>query len=189
MPSSVLLSSVSSSSSVNGKSRGALDRKVRVDGVTLSQKLRTKNGKVTKAKERVSKTASALSPEAMYFFRDELEKQAIFTPASALKAMQSSNRFVRGLGRFGSAAQMGALKATPLVNDFSQGLQTAGPGYAIAGLKGSLANAGLRRVGASKRMANAMTMEGSMSPFSAQNPLDVQGPIASKMTDYVSSMF
>lgn len=75
MPSGVFMSSVSSSSSVNGKSRGALDRKVKVDGVTLSQKIRTKNGKITKAKERVSKTASAaLSPEALYFFRDELEK-------------------------------------------------------------------------------------------------------------------
>ena len=67
--------SVSSAfSSVNGKSRGALDRKVRVDGVTLREKLRTKDGKITKAKAQMRKSASALSPEALYFFRDEMEK-------------------------------------------------------------------------------------------------------------------
>lgn len=80
--------SVSSSfSSVNGRSRGAVDRKVRVNGATLREKIRTKDGKITKAKAQMRKSASALSPEALYFFRNEMQKEAIFTPQSAMKAI------------------------------------------------------------------------------------------------------
>lgn len=109
-------------SSVNGKNRGAVDRKVRVDGATLSEKIRTKDGKITKAKAQMRKSASALSPEVLYFFRDEMEKEAILTPASALKAMNYAKpgilgKAVRGAGNLGWKAQMAVAQNAPaLIN-------------------------------------------------------------------------
>ena len=119
-------------SSVNGKSRGALDRKVRVNGATLSEKLRTKDGRITKAKAQMRKNASVLSPEVLYFFRDEMEKEALLTPASALKAMNYTGRgafgkffepTVRKAGQLGHRAQMFA--ASPGVQ---QAMQSATQG-------------------------------------------------------------
>ena len=140
--------SVSSAfSSVNGKSRGALDRKVRVDGVTLREKLRTKDGKITKAKAQMRKSASALSPEALYFFRDEMEKEAILTPASALKAMnfvgkgrvgQFFQPAVNAAGRLGFKAQEAAVRATPAINSIGQSAMY-GPEVALATAKGLMA--------------------------------------------------
>jgi hypothetical protein len=115
-------------SSVNGRTRGALDRKARVNGTSITEKIRTKNGKVTKAQMR--KTATALSPEALYFFRDELEKQAVLTPASAMKAIQSPNRVIQALGRGGLKAQDYAMRAAPTLN--RMGMQAAsGPGAVL----------------------------------------------------------
>ena len=95
---------------------------MRVNGATLREKIRTKDGKITKAKAQMRKSASALSPEALYFFRDEMEKEAIFTPRSAIKAMSYAKpgmfgKMVRGAGDLGWKAQMAVTRNAPaLIN-------------------------------------------------------------------------
>lgn len=128
---------LSSFSSVNGKNRGAVDRKVRVNGATLREKIRTKDGKITKAKAQMRKSASALSPEALYFFRDEMEKEAIITPASAIKAMTYAKpgmfgNMVRKAGDLGWKAQMAVTQNAPAL---IQGAATTGSVLpAVAGM-------------------------------------------------------
>jgi hypothetical protein len=117
-------------SSVNGRSRGAVERNVRVNGTTLREKIRTKNGKITKAKVQMRKTASALSPEVLYFFRNEMQKEAILTPASAYKAMTYARPglfgdMVRKAGRFGGHLQAKAWNASYKMNRMSNSVNKA----------------------------------------------------------------
>lgn len=179
----------SSMSSVNGKTRGSLDREARVDGVSLTEKIRTKNGKITKAKAQMRKTASILSPEVLYFFRDEMEKEAVLTPASALKAMQSPNRTMQALGRAGGRLQEMAAGAAPTIQSMNEGAQVMGPAYALTTAKADAAKALLQKMGLRKRVANAATFEGGASPLPTMNPLDPQGPLASRAVDYAMSAF
>lgn len=67
---------------------------------------------------RLSKEASALSPEALFFFRDEMRKEAIFTPRSAIKAMSYAKpgmlgNMVRRSGNLGWKAQMAVTQNAP----------------------------------------------------------------------------
>ena len=164
--------SVSSAfSSVNGKSRGALDRKVRVDGVTLREKLRTKDGKITKAKAQMRKSASALSPEALYFFRDEMEKEAILTPASATKAINFVGRgpvgqffqpAVNQAGQLGHRAQMFA--ARPGVQKVMQSAtQGAVYGNVIPSLVGSAVGGAAKAFGRNAGTSGILSNVGELA--------------------------
>lgn len=157
---------------MNGKSRGALDRKVRVNGATLSEKLRTKDGKITKAKAQMRKNASVLSPEVLYFFRDEMEKEALLTPASALKAMNYTGRSAFGkffqpavnqAGKVGIQAQMFAAKpgVQKVVQNATQG---AIYGNVIPSLVGSAAGGVAKAVG---RNAGTSTILNNAGEFAA----------------------
>jgi hypothetical protein len=132
-------------------------------------------------------SSAILSPEVLHFFRDELEKQAIFTPASALRAMESPNRLVRALGRGGGRLQEYAAKVAPTIESMNAGAQTVGPAYALATAKADAAKALMQRTGLRKRLANAITFEGGVSPLPTMNLLDPQGPLASSATDYLVS--
>lgn len=131
-------STSSSYSSVNGKSRGELKQVLKENGAALRRHVRTKDGKVTKATEKVS----SLSPEALYFFRDELEKQAIFTPTSALKAMKSKNPVVRKAGHLGGTLQNVVARGTPgIVNTVGN---YPDPSFMIGAVKGEVARGALK---------------------------------------------
>lgn len=131
-------STSSSYSSVNGKSRGELKQVLKENGTALRRHVRTKDGKVTKATEKVS----SLSPEALYFFRDELEKQAIFTPTSALRAMNSKNPVVRKAGHLGGMLQNVVAGGTPgIVNTVGAFPE---PAFLIGATKGETARGALK---------------------------------------------
>ena len=131
-------STSSSYSSVNGKSRGELKQVLKENGAALRRHVRTKDGKVTKATEKVS----SLSPEALYFFRDELEKQAIFTPTSALKAMNSKNPVVRKAGHLGGSLQNVVARGTPgMINTVSN---YPDPSFMVGAVKGEVARGALK---------------------------------------------
>jgi hypothetical protein len=71
---------------------------------------------------QLRKEASALSPEALYFFRDEMQKEAILTPRSALKAMGYAKpgmfgNAVRKAGQLGLDTQMVAAKYAPTLTN------------------------------------------------------------------------
>jgi hypothetical protein len=127
-----------------------------------------------------------MTPQTMYFFRDELEKQAIFTPASASWAMKYAKpgmfgNAVRKAGQLGFKAQQFAVDATPAVTNIANSAYL-GPGVAMGTLKGELAKAALRRVptpsavptGVAKRAKSALTWESRNSPLeTSYNPADL----------------
>jgi hypothetical protein len=111
-------STSSSFSSVNGKSRGELKQVLKENGAALRRHVRTKDGKVTKATEKVS----SLSPEALYFFRDELEKRAFINPVRVNQAAQGMlpgrpllTRFAKS--KAGKAYTNAAVKYGPALQD------------------------------------------------------------------------
>jgi hypothetical protein len=120
----------------------------------------------------------------MHFFRDELEKEAFWSPTSSLRMMKNNNRFVRAVGRMGARAQTEAAELTPVLSDALTAAQTVSPGYSLATFKAGLAKRALRKAGVGKSMATAATVEGGLTPFRTINPLDVQGPVAQKLMGY-----
>ena len=178
--------SVSSSfSSVNGRSRGAVDRKVRVNGATLREKIRTKDGKITKAKAQMRKSASALSPEALYFFRDEMEKEAIITPASAIKAMNYAKpgmfgNMVRKAGNLGWKAQMAAARNAPALNNAGMRLNNA----AMTGGNLLPVVAGMAVSGAAKLLRPKIPMLSAMGGKAPKLPQLAEG-VAEVVSDFV----
>ncbi len=125
--------------------------------------------------------STGMHPQVMCFFRDELEKQAVFTPGLSLKALRSKNPFIRQLGLAGAKGQMLATELEPAVRGTLEGTMRLSPAYGLASGKAEIAKLGLRKSGVGRRLAEAMTFEGGTSPFSTINPLDVQGPLAQKL--------
>jgi hypothetical protein len=122
----------------------------------------------------------------MFFFRDELEKQALLTPASALKAVNYAKpgmigNMVRGAGRLGFKAQQAALNITPAAQNVANSAYL-GPGVALGTLKGELARAGLSKVpvpskiptNIANKAKSGLTWEGRNSPLeTSYNPIDL----------------
>lgn len=119
-----------------------------------------------------------LDADTMHFFRNELEKQAILTPASALKAMNYAKpgmfgNAVRKAGQLGARAQQFGAAATPAVQRISDSAMY-GPGVAAGSIKGEVANAALKRLKASPGARRALTGESTGSPLETTfNPVDV----------------
>ena len=107
-----------------------------------------------------------LTPEILYYFDDELEKQAFIGPSTALKLMGSKNKHLRALGK--KIGDVNEFAARPenikLVEDVHQGLTTVGPGYAGATLKGDLVRRAIKPVVGDK-VSKAVTWEYKNSPF------------------------
>lgn len=112
----------------------------------------------------------------MFFFRDELEKQAILTPASALKATNYAKPgivgdMIRGAGRAGFKVQQAALDATPAIQSIASSAPY-GPAVALGTLKGEVARAAFKRVPMSPKvrpqvregLADVMTYDGRNNP-------------------------
>lgn len=121
-----------------------------------------------------------MTPQTMHFFRDELEKQAIFTPSSASWAMKYAKpgmfgNAVRTAGRFGAnvlnfAAKPGVREATKRIGDSAM----YGPGVLAGSIKGELANLAMKRMKAPVGARRALTGESIGSPLETTfNPIDV----------------
>lgn len=122
----------------------------------------------------------------MYFFRDELEKQAVLTPSSALKAMNNTRpgflgNVIRGAGRAGAKAQEAVAKATPAAQNIAQGAYL-GEDVALGTLKGFLGRGALSKVPAptkipakvTDKIKSGLTWESRNSPLeTTYNPLDL----------------
>lgn len=127
-----------------------------------------------------------MTPQTMYFFRDELEKQALFTPASAVKAMKYAKPgmlgdAVRQAGRFGAGVQRFGAAATPALEGIT-GAAQYGPEVLAGTVKGLFGKELLRRVptpsfipaGVGKRAKSALTWESRNSPLATSyNPADL----------------
>lgn len=114
----------------------------------------------------------------MYFFRDELEKQAFFTPPSALKAMNYAKpgflgNFIRGAGHAGARAQEVAAGLTRGTSNVL-GSSVYGLPVALGTAKGELANAVMKRLRVPKPGRQAFTAEGRTSLIPETfNPIDI----------------
>ena len=122
----------------------------------------------------------------MYFFRDELEKQAFLTPPSALKAMNYAKpgflgNVVRWAGRAGARAQRAIAAGTPAAQDIAQGAYL-GENVALGALKGHLGRAALSKVPAptkiptkvTNKIKSGLTWESRNSPLeTTYNPVDL----------------
>jgi hypothetical protein len=124
-----------------------------------------------------------MDPVVMFFFRDELEKQAVLTPASALKAMNYAKpgiigNMVRGAGRLGAKVQQVGADLTPAVRSLNEGLQSGIPATAVGSFKGNVANYAMKKSGVTGpkgRLTRALTTgeaRFSNAPVNF-NPLDV----------------
>ena len=121
-----------------------------------------------------------MTPQTMYFFRDELEKQALFTPNSASWAMKYAKPgmlgdAVRTAGRFGAEVQNFAAK--PGVReavDRIGGSAMYGPIVLGGSIKGELTNLAMKRMKAPVGVRRALTGESINSPLQTTfNPIDV----------------
>ena len=109
-----------------------------------------------------------------------MEKEAVLTPTTALKALNHSNAAVRAAGRIGASIQGYAPRAHEVLNAMNTGVQTVGAPYALATLKGSAVRdagikglAGLKKLSPerAKRVMEFITHEYTNSPFSTMiNP-------------------
>ena len=123
-----------------------------------------------------------------YFFSKELlehKKESMLTPKSALNWMQSASPIKKKLGFLG--AKMQGVAASPASHELAQsvnsGLQTVGPGFALATVKGTAAREALKASGVSKRLADLATYEEINSPLAKSiNPLT---PIIDKAGDSI----
>jgi hypothetical protein len=122
----------------------------------------------------------------MYFFRDELEKQAFFTPPTALKAMNYAEpgflgNMVRGAGRAGARVQQAFAPGTAA----AEAIEAIGKGaylgenVALGTLKGYLGRAAVNKVPVPKNkvidnIKDGLTWEGRNSPLErTYNPFDL----------------
>lgn len=157
-------STSSSFSSVNGKSRGEMKQSLEEGGLRLKRHIRTKDGKVTKAKERLSKSASAIDPGVMYFFRDELEKQAI-SPSFSLKHFDApgiKGRIARGYAKTFSPGGILNPQRVNRLNDVAREMNSPaalayGPAFGKATVIGTAKKEGLHALRANPRFADAIT--------------------------------
>lgn len=129
----------------------------------------------------------SIDPLVLYAFRTELEKEAVFTPNSALRAMKSPNRFIRGAGRLGAEAQGFAATATPGMLDTVSNYPD--PAFMISALKGETIRAGARRAAAtlSKKRKKLLELGGDWSTFVERNVPELPGAtdVISKGLEYL----
>lgn len=177
-------STSSSFSSVNGKSRGELKQVLKENGAALRRHIRTRDGKVTKATEKVS----SFSPEVLRFFRDELEKRAFIDPVrvnQAEKGMlpgrplltrfaksKAGKAYTRGAVRFGPALQDAAMAAGGAAQTYPE------PAFMLNSGIGRAARHGLVGAGVPEQLAEAAT-------FLKQNDPGVLGRVAAEIAKRV----
>lgn len=129
-----------------------------------------------------------------YFFSKELtehKKEAMLTPKSALNWMQSTNPIKKELGLLGAKMQGTAPAMHELTNSVNSGLQTVGPAFALATVKGTAAREALKASGVSKKLSDLATYEEINSPFAKSiNPLTpIIDNAGNKVIEYGSRLF
>ena len=105
-----------------------------------------------------------LTATQLYFFRDELEKEAVLTPNSALKAMRSKNKWVRKAGEMGARIQ-----GSPVTHSMVKATNKAGAG-AFGGEGYGLAS-GIASLGGDS-LRHALKMRKGIDAQDAQNIAD-----------------